>query len=426
MRTLTGFLLALWAMATAAAQTDQPPTRKVELFLPPGALPSAESVQASLGRTKLPVRSVNAAHRTPAVVILDLAATPVDRHACLVLELAKAMPALEGIPIYQTGGTLGDLLFPAGMATGLHLSLMGPAARIEEQCRKPVAPRTPPLMAEALPTLDLIRILTARFKDQGPLRIFWLSGDFEFYDWRKYQARNNNPRMRSLANAPPSQFSSFSGAGEFLAESLSAGPATLFPILGGAQRSADAGRYLAESTGGRFRLTTKEPGEALRQAVSESNSLATATLELPAAGTGINTLRLQTGRDTQLERLFSLRPPPEGMSPALDEIANRVVTYTDTLGLGSGCGGGREGVFLSLILPPEAERPNPGPLLVYIQYFFTDKRSLRQRAILPRPGPLCIQLNEEAPGSRFVVVAHDQQTGWTGAKNGKLNSTKAK
>lgn len=426
MRTLAGFHLAVFAAALAAAQTDPPAPRRVELFLPPGALPAAESVQVNFGRAKLPVRSVNPAHATPSVVILDLAATPVERHACLVLELAKAMPVLEGIPIYQTGGTLGDLLFPAGMATGLHLSLMGSPARIEEQCRKPVTPRTPPLMVEALPTLDLIRILTARFKDQGPLRIFWLSGDFEFYDWRKFQARNNNPRMRTLANAPPPQSTTFNGAGEFLAESLSTGPATLFPILGGAQRSTDAGRYLADTTGGRFRLTTKEPGEALRQAVMESNSLATATVELPAANTGVNTLRLHAGREAQMERLFSLRPPRVEASPALDEIANRVVAYTDNLGLGSGCGEGREGVFLSLILPKEAEHPNPGPLLVYIQYFFTDKRSLRQRAIIPRPGPLCIQLNEEAPGSRFVVVAHDEQTGWTGAKNGKLNSTKAK
>ncbi|MCX6596737.1 MAG: hypothetical protein NTV70_10255 [Acidobacteria bacterium] len=426
MRKLAGSLLATFAVAAVGAQTAPPAKRSIEVFLPPGNLPPADSVQVTLGRAKLPVTSVVAPHSTPGIVIIDLAATPVERHACLVLELAQAMPALGDMPVYQTGGTLGEILYPAGMATGLHLSLMGAVSRLEEQCRKPVAPRTPPTIAEALPALDLIRILTARYRGQGPLRIFWLSGDFEFYDWRKYQARNNNPRMRSQATAPPNQFSTFSGVGEFLAESLSLGPATIFPILGGTQRSVDAGRYLAESTGGRFRLTTNKPGEALRAAVEESKALSLATVELPASGAGPTTLRVQVGRDTHADRLLSLRPPRPDPTPALDEIANRVVTYSDELGLGSGCAEGREGVFVKLILPEGASKPDPGPLLVYIQYFLPDRRSLRQRLVLPRPGPLCIQLNEQAPGSRFIVVAHDEQTGWTGAKNGKLNSSKSK
>jgi hypothetical protein len=414
------------AAATLSAQTEIPAKRSLELFLPPGSLPSADAVQVTLGRTKLPLKSVQAPHPTPGIVILDLAATPLERHACLVLELAQAMPALQGMAIYQTGGTLGEILYPAGMATGLHLSLLGPVSRLEEQCRKPLAPRTAPAMAEALPVIELIRILTARYQSQGPLRIFWLSGDFEFYDWRKYQTRKNNPRMRSLATAPPSQFLTFSGVGEFLADSLSLGPATIFPILGGAQRSTDAGRLLAESTGGRFRLTTTKRGEALRAAVEESNALSLASVELPASGAGPATLRVQVGRDTHVDRQFSLRPVRPVTTPALDEIANRVVSYSDDLALSSGCAEGREGAFVRLILPEGASKPEPGPLLVYIQYFLPDTRSLRQRLVLPRPGPLCVELNEQAPGSRFILVAHDEQTGWTGAKNGKLNAVKSK
>ena len=421
MRLLLGLFVG-WA-AAAAAQPAPHATQTLDLFLPPGPLPPLESVHVTLGRAKLPVKAVKAPHRTPGIVIVDLAATPVEHHACLVLELAQAWPELEGMPVYQTGGTLGEILYPAGMATGLHLGLLGSVTRLEELCRNPAVPRIAPAMAEALPILDLIRILTARHQGQGPLRIFWLSGDFEFYDWRKYQARNNNLRMRSAVTTPPSQFLNFSGAAEFLADSLSLGPATLFPILGGAQRSADAGRLLAESTGGRFRLTTRKPGEALRQAVAETNALALATVERPATSTGPATLRIETSRDSHQERLLSLRAPPEP-SAALDEIANRVVTYSDQLRFGPTCADGREGVFISLVLPEGASRPQPGPLLVYIQYLLPDKRSLRQRLVLPRPGPLCIQLNEETPGSRFVVVAHDEQTGWTGAKNGTLRSTK--
>jgi hypothetical protein len=47
---------------------------------------------------------------------------------------------------------------------------------------------------------------------------------------------------------------------------------------------------------------------------------------------------------------------------------------------------------------------------------------LRQRAVLERPGPLCIVPHEEAPGTKFLIVVHDPATGWTGAKNGNITS----
>lgn len=382
---------------------------------------------ANLGGIKFRVAFTGTAEHTPAVIILDNGVSRPSDQPCVAEELAAALPGLPPVPVYAAYGGRPDLIYVTNMVNGVQLGLLSELSYLRKSCSEssPSAKLPPMTFDRLIPTIDLLRALARSYAGRGPLRVFWLASDFTPYDWRA------QARLRPARGLGPS-YPVASGIVDYVAEALSSASVSLFPLIvpsrsggAGTHEQLEVARRMAAESGGIAAVATERRGEGLRDLFSESMKLYLVRL-VPVAQEGgpeDGDLRLHSSNATFARRLiYPARRPFERITP--DQAAMRVVTFDSKMSLGTGCpDADLSGSYFHLSLPP-GERSAATPLFVDIQYLRTNQPTLRQRLVLPRPGPLCIPISDDGPGNAFIVVAHDPATGWTGARRGKLSPRK--
>lgn len=380
---------------------------------------------ASLGSIKFRIVFTGTAEQTPAVILLDHGVSGPSEQPCVAEELAAALPDLPSPPVYAAYAGRPDLIYVTNMVNGVQLGLLSELEYLRKSCAGPSShPKLPPpTFDRLLPTIDLLRALARSYAGRGPLRVFWLASDFAPYDWRE-QARTRPTRGMAAVSRVAS------GVADYLAEALSSASISIFPLVvrknpQEAGEQLESARQLAAATGGVARLATERRGEGLKELFRESEKFHLVRLaplkQEDRAEDGELKLKSSTG---SFERrfIYPAQRPFERITP--EQAAMRVVRFDSKMSLGSGCPGEREtGSYFHLSLPAE-EGSGETPLYVDVQYLRTNRPTLRQRLVLPRPGPLCIPISDDGPGNTFIVVAHDPATGWTGARRGKLSPRK--
>lgn len=405
-----------------SAMSGQAATRQIDILIPPGVLHQpAENLSASIGTSSARVLSISSASKTPAVIVADLAATPIERHACLLQEIAAAMTEeWKDIPVYASAGTMRTLFYPVEMADGLQLGLLSRLQILATKCKESLShPEKAPPLEATVATHELIRALGRRYASRGPLRVFWLSTDFHHYDWRTPEYRTG---LRGLTI-----YREYPALPELLAESLSEAQMTLFPILvrveqrgKGESIQIEARQHLAHQTGGLTLTSTGEPGAALRRLITESLKYPVVRLEIPDSVPlpekfSPTHLHLQS-----FDRIFVTGSASKVLP--LEAAGILVTRYSTDFAVTGKCPEMQgDGPKLRLHLPEHIAKSPPSVLQVHIEALRPNERSLRQRLLLERPGLLCVALQDAAPDMKHLVVVHDEKAHWTAIFVGELN-----
>lgn len=404
--------MRFWLLALGVSLLGaQAASRQIEVLAPTssGIQPATTG---TWGKQPVSVLSLETAARTSVVILADLAATPIERHACLLQEISAALPELSDTPIYASTSSMRANFYSVEMADGLQLGLLSGTAILADQCKQSLRhPEHPPMIQTTVATHDLLRALAHRYAPNGPLRIIWISTDFRFYDWRKLAFRGVLPTAIAFGPYPTLV--------EFLAESLSEGPVTLFPLLvriPGQERvtagaRTDAATALADRTGGIAAASTSTPGEALKTLLAESRNYQLIKLDAPTEipSKRSDPARLHLGR---LDRVLVTDPPAP--APILESSGVLLTSYRNDFAISGSCIEQNEsGPKIRLHLPEQIAQNSSDKLLVHIEALRENERSLRQRVILKRPGPLCVTLQEADPGTRYLVVLRDEAARWT-------------
>lgn len=401
-----------WFILFSCLLSAQHQTRQISLLVPSR---TADSLQAGT-TVSLGSRTANflgpSTNRSPAVVIVDLAVTPIERHACLLLELSSILPELGNIPVYTPISTMRRYLYSVEMANGLHLGILSQEDALHSACQESL--RTPEKMVGldyTLYTMALFQALTARYAQQGPLRIFWLSSDFSLFDWRTATRRPS-----------PIEFTQYPSLVELLAPSFSQGGAVLFPVQAEFPRqsqkllksSSASGDYFALETGGFISSTTNIPGQGLKFAISRSESYKPVVLEIPALVpyTAIHPSHIHLD---SFSRIFVTNPPPA--PPLVESTGIKIARATNDIQISAGCEEMKnEEAWVRIQLPDHVIKSSSRKVLLHFEALRQERRSLRQRMILNLDQPLCVAVQDTYQNQPYLFIAHEEQSGWTAAK----------
>jgi hypothetical protein len=365
-----------------------------------------------------------AAAETRVIVVFDFAATTVENHACLMIELLASFDELKNRRdplLLATGSTFGKWIYDAEVQPRRHVGLVRVGvgedrAALERDCRSAGKGSTAP--PEKLGFLNsggaVLKAISESYLGRGPVRVFWLGDRYLWFDWR-------------LLSATAHSTNGWNPAESFL-DHLSEAGVSVFPVLlqrpgrrGFARGHVNEARYLAEYTGGRMLRATGAPGEALREQLRWSDEASVVRLAIPVTGRrwtgGGRALKVWTEKPKRtllLERPFLLeqRPEPAGPPQAgpLSVEALRLVAPSSELRLSE------DAKHLCLTLPASIESSPSSNLYVMIEHFRDSETSLRQRFQLRRrPSQRsCVEPADAPEGSRMRVVVFEEGSEWTG------------
>jgi len=402
----------VWLVLFSCLLSAQPQTRQISILVPSR---TADTLQAgttvSLGSQTAEFLGPST-NSSPAVVIVDLAVTPVERHACLLFELSSILPELGNVPVYTPISTMRRYLYSVEMANGLNLGLLSPADVLHSACQESLrTPEKVPGLDYTLYTMALFQALTARYAQQGPLRIFWLSNNFSLFDWRTATRRPS-----------PIEFTQYPSMVELLAPSFSQGGAVLFPVQAEFPKqsqqqlksSSASGDYFALQTGGFISSTTNSPGQGLKFSISRSESYKPVLLRIPASvpSTAIHPSHLHLD---SFSRIFVTNPPPP--PPLVESAGIKLVRATNDIQISAGCEEMKtQETWVRIQLPERVMKSPSRKVLVHFEVLRQERRSLRQRVILNLDRPLCVAVQDTVQNQPYLFIAHEEQSGWTATK----------
>ncbi len=386
--------------------------RPVNLLVPPRVAEEmvpgrAVSVGTQLARYVGPVES-----ESPAVIIADLASTPVNRHACLLQEVSAILPELGDIPIYSPVDSERKNLYSVEMSNGLHFGLLSDASQLEKLCKESLRSHERIVALDAsVYMMSLIRALTSHYAEKGPLRIYWLSANFRIYDWR------NNMRRPS-----PIEFTRYPSIVEQLAPSISESSAVLFPIQLETPKqdrkflasSTSSAEHLAVRTGGFFSATTEVPGAGLKFALSRSQQYKTVRLEVPdpILTSGIHPANIYLN---SFDRVIVTTPAPE--PPKLAAAGIRIVPFREDFEIAGGCPEKEtQEPWIHFQFPEAVLKASSREVLLHIEVIPKRGKALRRRLSLNLNEPLCLALQDDLKDQTHIVVAHEETTNWTAVR----------
>lgn len=385
----------------------------------------------SFGRTTFRIVSDITAAEAPSAILIDFAASPIEAHACMVLELSTLLKNLK-MPVYATGGTRRNVLYFADLSNGVQLGLLSDTDQLRTQCEASRAEppgKSPPRQA-IYSTLDFLRAVGSTFAGKGPVRLIWIASDFRLYDWRNANRPSSRGPVRRPTDEPPPP--PLPSVVEYLVPAFSAASISLFPLVVPHHPSDkhvagfDAAQYLAAKTGGEAFEAKEQSGKGLEAALQKSSAYRVVTLEGPEPKqSSAGNLKLSFEPKASEERVFAYPPWPPVERLRIAQNSIRIVPFDPNVSFKSGCSGPHgPGEFFELQLPETVNR-STDPLWIHIEYLRPGAATLRQRLSLKRPGPLCVPLSDDGPGNSFILIAHDEATGWTGARRGVLSKRKS-
>jgi hypothetical protein len=451
---LSILLCALACLGSAQTKTEF----KVLLAQPPDSgkvirPDEVKRVKGVLGGQPLETVGVEAAGGKAAsrvVVVLDFGGLYGGVDFCIGAEVLPALDFLRDRPkttLIATGFSQADVSYVAelgggkavatlygGQATLAHLT--GVCGGREQAWNLAFGPYSLQRSARDV----LCEAARAYPEEERPVRVFWLTNRFEWFDHRNYW----------LTEDYRGDPASTTRAVDSCMEDISAAGLTVFPVvfpgfpIQGSQPKYDksemaSAEALARAMGGFVTKANPLEGPVLRELISATDrGLVLRFRGSPSERThadGARDLRVTVetgGKLATFQRDFVIptgrAAAPETAKEILEGI--QVVSPSTQVGLQPCMSESTDGSMrrgMRVLLPPEVRAGPPGLLRVYIEYTNTSSGLTKQRAVLHRPQlNECIPMAEQVTLPRFRMVLYDEATGWSGALSGELVEKSAK
>jgi hypothetical protein len=282
-------------------------------------------------------------------------------------------------------------------------------------------------------------------QNAGPVRVVQLSGDFRWID-ESLEPIDFNTGAYSGSTFLYGFYGPTPLGG--IEESLSERSVTVFPLIipkpakrEGASQKPDgwnlsSAKLIATRNGGFASVADNQPGEVLRRLLRETDEGYLVRIEAPANGRRWSgeprTLRV-VAHDAQhsfaIKRTFVVSAEatiPKKEEP-FERAFPRIVVPQTGLRLDANCPTASEDDnrrSIRILYPESIANAYPGEVTALIEYLNPNAKLRTEKQILQRkPGSdSCIPLRYGSDGDEFRLVVLDDQTGWVGAVNGKIEA----
>jgi hypothetical protein len=384
------------------------------------------------------------------VVVLDFGNLHSGTNYCLAAEILQALPLLRDrskTTFVSTVFTHNDLAYTAEMGGGQTIAALWTYPAVLKTALRGCSSETPIgrglIGSNALlrSASDILCELARSFpQSERPVRVFWLSDRFTWFDNRiEWMFREDfGEKIRAPHTIDACQ------------EDISASGLTVFPVIfpnyparrdGTTYNSVQLGsaRYLAEVTGGFVTKANPLSGGILQHLIEQTDRGRVYRLSGVPNGRARNGLarELRLNFDEKQKRTFRREfvlsaknaPAPAIARDLVDAI--RVVAASASPGLepcrpDPATSVAARGV--RVMLPEEVTSAPAGKLRVWMEYLGNTSGMAKQRLVMDRPQGakhdddvgMCVPLPDHIPFPEFRMILYDTSTGWAGAVNGKI------